>query len=509
MGLLEKDKRKKYLQKGGEEAENKLRINISKKILNILEKCREEQGFRGEMKELNDKYHILENTYIFLGISRNQNKCDILRDILILRRNPLGHVNYSNQQYPLFHCLSSDDMNIHVAEMSFCIDHNLLLKQKTGITTNFYNYWNKFIMFLRRIIREIEREILKNVRKTNEFLEKTRSELKNAADKNFDEYSKKERDEIAKGIKLMNNQEKAQSRLKNSNNDLRSLRKLMINRETASAGPGPANADPANNGSLLMKTFGKKHKNKKKEHAAVPENVNNDLRSLRKLMINRETASAGPGPANADPANNGSLLMKTFGKKHKNKKKEHAAVPENVNNDLRSLRKLMINRETASAGPGPANAGPANNGSLLMKTFGKKHKNKKKEHAAVPENVNNDLNSLKILMRDRLTANAGPANQSFSLMKPFGRRRHLMNNRLTANAGPANQSSSLMKPFGRRGKKTVNSNTEAADAERQLIIQKNPNLNNEAGHTEFRHIMNQKNTNTSNLEARLAALRND
>ena len=169
----------------------------------------------------------------------------------------------------------------------------------------------------------------------------------------------------------------------------------------------------------------------------------------------------------------------------------------------------MINRETASAGPGPANADPANNGSLLMKTFGKKHKNKKKEHAAVPENVNNDLNSLKILMRDRLTANAGPANQSFSLMKPFGRRRHLMNNRLTANAGPANQSSSLMKPFGRRGKKTVNSNTEAADAERQLIIQKNPNLNNEAGHTEFRHIMNQKNTNTSNLEARLAALRND
>ena len=316
MDLLEKDKSKKSLQKGGEEAENKLRINISKKILNILEKCREEQEFRGEMKELNDKYHILENTYIFLGISRNQNKCDILRDILMLRRNPLGNVNYSNQQYPLFHCLSSDARNIHVAEMSFCTDHRSLLKQKTGITTNFYDYWNKFIMFLRRIIREIEQEILKNVRKTNEFLEKTRSELKNAADKNFDKYSKKERDEIAKGIKLMNNQEKAQ-------------------------------AGPANRSSSLMKPVGRR-----RHHVVKPTvNSNNELNSLKRLMNHRLNENAGP-------ANRSSSLMKPVGRR-----RHHVVKPTvNSNNELNSLKRLMNHRLNE-------NAGPANRSSSLMQTL--------------------------------------------------------------------------------------------------------------------------------------------
>jgi len=331
MGLLKKDKSKKSLQKGGEEAENKLRINISKKILNILEKCREEEVFRGEMKELNDKYHILENTYGLLGISSSRNKCEILRDILIFRRNPLRTVNYG-EKYPLFHCLSSDDRNIHVAEMAFCTDHGSLLKQKTGTTSDFYtNHWSKFIEFLRRIIRkierEIEREILKKEHNQNKFMTNVRKE-----------------------IKLTNNQEKAQAGLKKSNNNrlLASLYNMNLQKRVTPSyllNSYSANAGPANNGSLLMKTVGKKHKNKKKEHA-VPENVNsnNDLRSLRNLMSNRKIASAGPlmqtlgRNRHRQPTNNGSSLMQTLRRKPTAKSEE--------NNDLSArLQKMMNNNK--------------------------------------------------------------------------------------------------------------------------------------------------------------------
>ena len=347
MGLLKKDKSKKSLQKGGEEVENKLRIDISKEILNILEKCREEEVFRGEMKKLNDKYHILENTYRLLGISR----CDILKNILIARRVPLKTLNYGEDKYPLFNCLSSDDSNIHVVEMAFCTDHGSLLEQKTRTTGDFYtNHWSKFIEFLRRIIRNIEKERLKKEHNQNNFMTKVRKELKMKNDKKSDEYFNKARIEIAKGIKLMNNQEKAQAGLKNSNNN-RLLASLYNMNNQKRVTPSyllnsySANAGPANNGSLLMKTVGKKHKNKnkKKEHA-VPENVNsnNDLRSLRNLMSNRKTASAGPlmqtlgRNRHRQPTNNGSSLMQTLRRKPTAKSEE--------NNDL-SARLAALKEE--------------------------------------------------------------------------------------------------------------------------------------------------------------------
>ena len=355
MGLLKKDKSKKSLQKGGEEAENKLRINISKKILNILEKCREEQGFRGEMKELNDKYHILENTYGFLGISRNQNKCDILRDILRFRRNPIGIVNYSNQQYPLSYCLSSDDKMIHTPEMAFCEDHNLVLTRITGTTYNFYDHhWSKFIIFLRRIIRNIEKERLKKKHNNNNFMSKVSKELKMKNDKESNEYLNKARIEIAKGIKLMNNQEKekaqAQAGLKKSNNN-RLLESLYNNMNFQKRGTPSyllnsysAKAGPANNGSSLMKTVGKKHKNNKKHAVPANVNLNNDLRSLRNLMRNRETASAGPlmqtlgRNRHRQPTNNGSSLMQTL-------RRNPTAKSEEKNDLSARLQKMMNNNK--------------------------------------------------------------------------------------------------------------------------------------------------------------------
>ena len=284
MGLLQKDKSKKSLQKGGEEAENKLRIKISIKILNILEKCSEEERFRGEIKELNDKYHILRNTYLFLGISRIQNKCDILRDILLARRVPLKTINYSDR-YPLFHCLSSDDKNIHMAEMAFCTDHKVLLKLKTGTTGDFYmNHWDKFITFLRKIIRDIEKEILVNDRKTNEFLERTRKEIENTKrerKKEMNKWLSQAKKDInqagpanSNNKNIFNNYNQNQpiamggppSYLVNSNNESTGLKK-----ENARAGPAS-----------LMQTVGRR-----RQPTAKPKENNNNLsKRLQKLMNN-------------------------------------------------------------------------------------------------------------------------------------------------------------------------------------------------------------------------------
>ena len=56
--------------------------------------------------------------------------------------------------------------------MDFCIKYKDLIYSKTGISIeHFYtNNWNKLINFLRKIIRDIEVETLKNVNKRKIFI---------------------------------------------------------------------------------------------------------------------------------------------------------------------------------------------------------------------------------------------------------------------------------------------------------------------------------------------------
>ena len=171
MGLLKKDKSKKSLQKGGEEVENKLRINISKKILNILEKCREEQGFRGEMKELNDKYDILHmefdklKTYNYIS---NNNKMELDLD------------NKSIEQYS-FHMISNNNNNkfININYLYTLFSNN----DMTEFLPDFLVPNNIFIAYLDKIIftrfRGVINFVLYRLKLNNIFYIKTKIKNKN------------------------------------------------------------------------------------------------------------------------------------------------------------------------------------------------------------------------------------------------------------------------------------------------------------------------------------------
>lgn len=74
------------------------------------------------MKRLNDKYKILEKTYLFLGISRKQNKCNSLKEILRFR----NFYSSSNlRERTLCYCLCSIEYN-SIFEMGFLLSIKVL-----------------------------------------------------------------------------------------------------------------------------------------------------------------------------------------------------------------------------------------------------------------------------------------------------------------------------------------------------------------------------------------------
>jgi hypothetical protein len=280
--------KKKVVQKGGT-----LREDICRNVLEILKHCDKEQGFEGEMKRLNDKYKILEKTYLFLGISRKQNKYNSLKEILRYR-NVYSSLNV--RERTLCHCLCSIEYD-YSFEMGFFVEHKGLIKPLFDFENdrdydNFYkNHWEKLFSFLRITIRQIELEILEKNRKNRIEIKKLKNQMKAELEE--------ERTLFAQGGPA-----KAES--VNSNNGLNDLIKLMKNRN---ADPGQAKAKPVNSNNDLNALI-KLMKNRNADPGpakANSVNSNNDLNALIKLMKNR---NADPGPA----VNKGSLLMQTVGR---------------------------------------------------------------------------------------------------------------------------------------------------------------------------------------------------
>ena len=207
--------KKKVVQRGGI-----LREDICEIVLKILEQCDEEQGFVDEMLRINNKYKILETTYVLLGIRNKRNKCDILKEILKFR---ISYKTKNNRDFNLCHCLCSDDKNISVIESQYCMEHSKLIKDL--VDDNWYNFhdnnWIKFINFLRITIREIEksRKHLQNYLKINEMRrEKLRDRLKNIQNiQNEENYYKMTKEEQKKY--LNNKNYELQARLRQLNEE--------------------------------------------------------------------------------------------------------------------------------------------------------------------------------------------------------------------------------------------------------------------------------------------------
>jgi hypothetical protein len=145
--------KKKIVQRGGEE--KNLRENICNTVLEILRNC---DKLRPVDNEMNVKYGILENAYLFLGINHRTDKCGVLKDIIRMRDN----YTMQNQEgvFPLCYCLcvlSEKEQNI--VETNFCLEFELIINKRLNKSKDFYrNHWLRFINFLRNIIQKIESE---------------------------------------------------------------------------------------------------------------------------------------------------------------------------------------------------------------------------------------------------------------------------------------------------------------------------------------------------------------
>lgn len=161
--------KKRIVQRGGT-----LKESIIENVLNILNNCDDLHVFTNE---LNIKYKILENTYLFLGISLRKDKCKILKELLGLR----SIYSIKNQDFPLDFCLSKKNQFEHnLIESGFYIKYHDLILSKVGeVGSKIYyeNNWSKFINFLRRTILQIEIEILEQSRKNNIKLGQIKEEL--------------------------------------------------------------------------------------------------------------------------------------------------------------------------------------------------------------------------------------------------------------------------------------------------------------------------------------------
>lgn len=174
--------KKRVVQRGGEE--KTLRERICDTVLGILKNCDKQQEFDSEMNRINDKYKILKNAYLFLGINHRQYKCTVLKDIIRMRDN---YFTEDGKEFPLCYCLCSlnenDDNEI---EILFCFERGRLVNKRINKSKDFYtNNWSKLIKFLRITIRQIELEILEKNRKNSSRLQEIRNQLNKEENKRF------------------------------------------------------------------------------------------------------------------------------------------------------------------------------------------------------------------------------------------------------------------------------------------------------------------------------------
>jgi hypothetical protein len=174
--------KKKVIQRGGEE--KTLREHICDTVLQILKNCDKLHTFDSEMNRINDKYKILENAYLFLGINQRQDKFTVLKDIIRMRDN---YFTEDGKEFPLCYCLCSlnenDDRKV---ETLFCFERGPLVNKRLSKNDYFYqNNWSKLIKFLRITIRQIELEILEQNKKNTERLTGIRNQLNKEENKRF------------------------------------------------------------------------------------------------------------------------------------------------------------------------------------------------------------------------------------------------------------------------------------------------------------------------------------
>jgi len=171
--------KKKVVQRGGED--NSLRQQICNTVLKILKNCdRLDQVDR----EMSNKYKILENAYLFLGIDHRTDKCSVLKDIIRMR--DIYHTKLG-QEFTLCYCLCSLPNIQNPIEIGFCLNHDSYCKSKTKTDKDFYtNNWSKLINYLRITIRQIELDTRLNVKKTDQELRGIRNQLNKEENKRFD-----------------------------------------------------------------------------------------------------------------------------------------------------------------------------------------------------------------------------------------------------------------------------------------------------------------------------------
>jgi hypothetical protein len=144
--------KKKIVQRGGEENTLSKTCNT---VLEILRNCDKPEYFT---REINSKYNILENAYLFLGINHRTDKCDSLQTIIRIRDDYT--IQNKKGVFTLCHCLCSlSEKEQNIVEMNFCLEFEQIINKRLNKRTDFYrNHWLRFINFLRNIIQKIESE---------------------------------------------------------------------------------------------------------------------------------------------------------------------------------------------------------------------------------------------------------------------------------------------------------------------------------------------------------------
>ena len=175
---------------------------------------------------MSNKYNILGNAYLFLGINHRTDKCNVLKDIIQMRglySTKLG------QEFSLCHCLCSPPHIQNPIEIGFCIEHGSYCKNKTKTDKDFYtNNWSKLIRFLRRIIRQIELDTRLNVKKTDQELRGIRNQLNKEENEYFANLGREIKESRAFHAASAG---PAQEEPNSNNERIEQLRQMMINQK--------------------------------------------------------------------------------------------------------------------------------------------------------------------------------------------------------------------------------------------------------------------------------------
>lgn len=164
MSLLEKDKRKKYLQKGG------TKENICSDIINLLENC----------SKLPDKYKIIEKTTKIFGLKDDIIGKELIQQIMFLRNHLTENI------HDICYVLCMDKID-YTSETTFYAKFERLLNKTISFAK-----WKIFINYLNEKIKKIY-SIIKNNGIIRAKLQYRLKEIENTA--KYKKMSKNERKE--------------------------------------------------------------------------------------------------------------------------------------------------------------------------------------------------------------------------------------------------------------------------------------------------------------------------